>query len=1115
MKKLLVLLALCMVLSIVMVACDTPVEPGTETTAGETTEAPTNAETEAPSETQTETDAPGTTETETETQTQAPDTTTETETETQKPADPVKVGMSFDECDAWINGENVGAFFTPGQSTSWDLKANVEDYNVQAIRVWGWVAFFAETPGTFGYQIGDADPVFDAAFSIEAEQPVIDAALAQGGKSAARMKIFIPVEYLSGEEIVIKALAKDVNGTVETLVEFKLTKPVNPNAPVVFIPAADMASSIPGSPGVNGATMSADGTYITVDTIGQADPYYQLPMLNQKGTVAQFAAFKYRTDSTSYTTSEMFVGSGAGPNGQGDNIRFELTCDGNWQLAIVDLSKASALVDNTINYLRWDFFAGNANATIDAGYVALFSSAEAAIAYDAQFASIYRNVPYHVDQNVILGVRDGGTPFTAASDKKFGQRFDTGADFLKKVTINDLATYSDGNANTWSFKVWAWNTDYATTTAATPLFEVLGENHPDNQTFAMDIPAKLLISGDIYYEIEYLSGSGGFTGWVAKDVPEGVETYKAGNKVDGSFASYITVGVEAELNENGDATKSFATDVNANEIGTGLGDTDLKNFFITELPLAGSGIEAFGDGKIYHMTSINDMFADMNGYYYITATDVAANAGGCNFIFIRGYSAVNSDEIISVADPAQNLYKINNYYETDTAGGQSGLCGGAGIYTYIAEGNLYIIVKYYDAEAVTRVGNAVFTVPVEGTTLTIADKGDLVSFIVNGKTYATIALEGAIDYADIKEVKPAGQFAAKATVTTIDGSVNVIENTLVAATVESQIGVVSRGGSIKFTSLTIDGYSKIEVPELTVDAPAAPEFVAKDDCADFDRFSFDGFYLNDNLYFEQDGMANTKLEAIGNTVTISGAQTIGYRGWISFKSAPAAGFGYYIVGVTDGAVQGEFLQERPDLAGAGIVNGTGYKIDVPVADLAAGTYTTGMVAFLADGTIVKLYEITLIVEAPVVIENYNVPVETWTISGHRPALQDSTDGMVAAGGVQYGALLHQGYIGVGEVNLANYSKAIVYFGIDGSQVTIDVYNANANNRIIITSADQAMTMSPTADVVLAATTYSELGWAVHAVEIDLTGVDYNGPVYVTYDTLPGTFMLISSIEFIA
>ena len=38
--------------------------------------------------------------------------------------------------------------------------------------------------------------------------------------------------------------------------------------------------------------------------------------------------------------------------------------------------------------------------------------------------------------------------------------------------------------------------------------------------------------------------------------------------------------------------------------------------------------------------------------------------------------------------------------------------------------------------------------------------------------------------------------------------------------------------------------------------------------------------------------------------------------------------------------------------------------------------------------------------------------------------------------------------------------------------------------------------------------------AVGIGEIDLSGIDYNGPVYVTYDTLPGTFMLVGAVEFI-
>ena len=555
MKKLLVLLALCMVLSIVMVACEEPVTPPAETTQGTTTDAPTTdaPTSEEPTTEETTTD-PGTTETDT---TTPPETSTEeTTTPPPPPADPVKVGMSFDQLYTGNGPATAGEenFFTPGSSASWDGKAVIEDYNVQYVTVWGWVAFFAETPGTFGYQIGDADPVFSADFYVEPEQPVIDAALGGGGKSAARMHISIPVEYVSGEEITVKALAQDAAGTIETLVEFKLTKPVNPNAPVVYVPSADMASSIPGSPGVNGAELSADGTYVTIDTLNQGDPYYQLPMLNAKGYVATHVAIKYRSEST-YAISEMFVGSGGGPSGSGDNIRFDLTCDGNWQLAIIELSQATAVVDGVVNYLRWDPYAGTGTTTIDLGYIALFNSAEAALAYDAQFAGVYRNVPLHDDLAFDLGLREGAnkdTPFSPAADKKIGQKLPLGETILKQITVTNLACYSDGNTNTWSLKIWAWNTDYETTVAGTPLYVLTGENHTDCANFVADIPAKLLITGDVYYELEYLTGTGGFTGWTAENIFEGVETYSGGAKRDGGYAASVVVGVPYVQPENGD-----------------------------------------------------------------------------------------------------------------------------------------------------------------------------------------------------------------------------------------------------------------------------------------------------------------------------------------------------------------------------------------------------------------------------------------------------------------------------------------------------------------------------------------------------------------------------------
>ncbi len=154
-------------------------------------------------------------------------------------------------------------------------------------------------------------------------------------------------------------------------------------------------------------------------------------------------------------------------------------------------------------------------------------------------------VPQLDIEEIILAERAGGGPFCGAADKRFGQRYNIGDKILTTIKISDMATYSDGNTNTWSFKVWQWNTDYSTTVAATPLFVAEGENHTDNTTFTMDIPAALFITGDIYYEIEYLTGSAGFTGWKAEgNVVEGIETYVAGNLVEGTYASSIRVGTE-------------------------------------------------------------------------------------------------------------------------------------------------------------------------------------------------------------------------------------------------------------------------------------------------------------------------------------------------------------------------------------------------------------------------------------------------------------------------------------------------------------------------------------------------------------------------------------------
>ena len=173
----------------------------------------------------------------------------------------------------------------------------------------------------------------------------------------------------------------------------------------------------------------------------------------------------------------------------------------------------------------------------------------------------------------------------------------------------------------------------------------------------------------------------------------------------------------------------------------------------------------------------------------------------------------------------------------------------------------------------------------------------------------------------------------------------------------------------------------------------------------------------------------------------------------------------------------------------------------------------GVVSVIRDYT-VKL------TEQPVRLDGsyWSVPVDDWVVSGHKPTIVTKSDpsmgGMVAAGGVEKGALIHQGAIGVGTVDLSKYDKVVIYFGCDNGAGTQDHYNKNPHNRVMLTKVDTNGMMSPESKDIIASATYTLKGWRVNAIEIDLSKVTYKGPVYVTVDSLPGTFVLFSSIEFL-
>ena len=1275
--------------------------------------------------------------------------------------------------------------------------------------------------------------------------------------------------------------------------------PVDPAAPVLKVEPDALASAATGNTasGIAGAEVMTEGgrTFVRL-TASNGDPFFVA--VSNAGAMPDYVAISYRTNSA--TDGEFFVGSGAGATGQGDNFQFVWN-EGDWNLAIINLAETgvTTITDGVIGYLRLDCFAGNSAAGdyFDVEYVAFFNTAEYAQAYNFE---MHKAPMWDVDKSVVTHQSFDELDTYAGGNKVAGV-FAPGASsgWDKIVTLPDFSVDT--------LRYWGWIG--AKGELGQFGYQINGGSaiYDDAWTHATEQPvidAAATTGADCASRMQIMISLAGLDGENTIRV-----LYKTADGIEVCLNEFTVILPEKPK----DIKDTFEADVNANDVGTGLGASDLADYFTVELPLGSEGVVANGEGKMYSMTMISDMYADVNGKYFIQSNNLASGNG---FMFVRGYKVVNSDEIIEKFDPAAGFYKINNYYEQDMAGQM----GGAGIYARLEGGTLYIMVKYYNPDTATRVGNKIYSLAAEGTELTMADDGEVVSILVNGKTYATIALSGSTTYADINEVIPKNGFAASAVVTLADGKTETIENTLIAETCECQVGVVVRGGHFKFDALKVGAYSAIEVPEIETEQPreniALNKPVSSDnieneanipsnatDGDEVTRFGalptgevklvvdLEGVYALDDMkvlfenasceyeiavsvdgvnyttiYTDANHGATTKnikdlggvnaryilfhrlptaaeghfwfsiyelyvygekvaepeipedpsneikvsttdtytwIDVVEFTATATGNYTFtlpaGLGAWDVYACDNWAGDPYvdfyanetgakFTVGLTEGATttfyvgattkadwtitweytEGEVepeetepsdlttiepvigentvtitdadmtegavmgtltvdkagqysivaadfmgiffvdgMQQRgsawlepgtyeialaifawapgtynytltveyPPVPGeedlpfewdgdvtvegahdvwytytadqdgilvitypegnwiSGIANKTDAAYSVAVSEgetvkfnifgSNAGTYSIKMVKFIhanideftvggvaqpfdsdvlfvdkgtfdtilhrgwvavlgetaqfcveingkvifADefnveteapvqdaavslggtlgaryaiaisvddlklgGNLIKVgvaidgqaihyfWEYTVVMDMPEYYDNYNVPQDQWVISGHMPQIVGkeghSHSGMVAAGGVNSGALLHQGSICLGEIDLSKYSKVIVYVGMDNSQVTINHHAANANNRLMLVSANMHMVNSPSEDTIIAATGYNPMGWAVVAYEIDLTGVDYNGPVYFTYDTLPGTFLLVGSVEFI-
>ena len=1076
MKKLLLIAFLMLALVITAVAC-TGGDTTDDTTVGDTTvETPTEAPTDEPDDpTEAPTDRPeDPTDTPTEAPTDEPEDPTDVPTEapTDEPAKPTEPTVTLDKTE-YLVGESIMISAT-GSDKDWVGIAVAG--GSESIR-WWYVADVGE-----GVAI---DALNDSHI--------------QAGTGAA-------TGALPGGEYEVVWVANDqALAGADKVYRYKFTIK-DPSAPVLMLKPEDLhtlaGAAAPNVNQLGSSEVITEGSNTFVRwTAAGGDPYVAIIPLSSSYTLPQYMAIRYRTNSA--VEGQFFMGSGTGWSGNGDS--FMVTwAEGDWNYVIVDVAQTgiTSVTDGLVTYARLDFFAGDSaeGDYFDIAYIGVFNTAEDALKYDFEqyppyieaddaaagkvahsFDTFYVNggmyfpedggagdkltaqnntitfgvgeahdtmtlrgwigfnqpmaalgyfvdgytmvygdffkptedgvkaagganasrfeitvplgeltagfhtvgfvakledgtvvrlrenltvviVPFTAEEEVVLASRAGGSTPIVPAGQAMGQRFTVNG-YLKQIAVADMATYNDGNTNTWNLKVWAWDTDYATTVAAEPLYSVDGENHSDNQTLAVMIPIEKMITGDVYYEVTYLSGSGSFTGWNAQGaVVEGLETYIGGSLSDVHFASSIIVGVEADPDAVKMDSHNFQSTAAGNytDADVDFQQTDLTGCFNVTY---GQGpdnhcfVKNGDNGPFFWMGVFNSIHTTANGAYVFSVDDVVAVNPGFASVVVRANLAANPE---------------GKLYGSDGNDATSSSHGGSGIYLTMDGSNLVINVKSYADSAYSA---NKFTVAVDSNDIKIADDGEKVYILAGETLVATIAISGTKDFG-IKNV-PADALAETVTVTLSDGTTQTVENAVVASRNNNgALGVATRGGGqITFTAISLMPFDSIEIPGVEPEEPT-PE-----------------------------------------------------------------------------------------------------------------------------------------------VEKLVIPQDQWVISGHVTTLVTpdvpNHGAMVAAGGVDSAALLHQGSIALGEIDLSKYSKVVIMWGSDNGDGTQDLYAKNEHNRFALVNADKNMVMSPAEDTIIAAATYELHGWAIAPFEIDLTGIDYNGPVFLTHDSLAGGFALVYSIEFVA
>ena len=220
-----------------------------------------------------------------------------------------------------------------------------------------------------------------------------------------------------------------------------------------------------------------------------------------------------------------------------------------------------------------------------------------------------------------LGSFGKGQTFGAMVTVEAGKR-------LTQINFHALATYNN-NVNNIVFKVYQWDTDYATTVAGDVLAQTTIVNQVDNAALDVILPTNRNLTGELLFTATYVDGGSQMTPWSSDgNGLEGVQFFANGTTCQ-PYCVGITIG-DALTVEPASYTATFVADGNEVAKITFLeGDKELIN-----VPAVPEKEGFWGDWSAYTLGN-GDITVEAVGYqvagYGIAETveEVGADTNQC------------------------------------------------------------------------------------------------------------------------------------------------------------------------------------------------------------------------------------------------------------------------------------------------------------------------------------------------------------------------------------------------------------------------------------------------------------------------------------------------------